>query len=1048
MIIDRNLLFAVLALQGDFLARQQFLEVCRSWAPRKHSSLAELLVQSGWLTAADKAAVDRLIERKLGKQNGDVRATLLAHTDEWMRQSLLSLGDAGIAHVLSAKSAPTKLTPPVAPQPQFGRRERYTLSRLHASGGLGHIWIAHDPDLDRDVALKEIRPEHGDQDETVRMRFLGEARITGRLEHPGVVPVYELSQDSAGRPFYAMRFIQGRTLTDAIEEYHQQRVAAGGTKPAEEAKGQPLPFVFRELLRRFIGVCQTVGYAHSKGIIHRDLKTDNVMLGDFGETLIVDWGLAKPFGDGEVPESWLGGATMNAPAPPSPTTMAAGGSGRQSSSALTQDGNIIGTPMFMAPEQTIGNPQLLGPWTDIHALGLMLYILLTGKAPYDGEVMEVMLKVRNRLPVPPSHLNRQVPRALEAVCLKALAKQPADRYPSAAELAEEIQRWLADEPVQACREAASVRLRRWVKRNRTLVTGAGAAMLVGMVALVIATVFLTAANQREREAAQQAALERDRADKNLELARKAVDDTLASVAAHPRLRQPDLIGLRRQLLSNMVPFYEQFAQQRADDPRLEAERGMAYGQLARVHHSLGQTDLAIKELREKEAIFRKLMATHAQTPPHSLQVASTLNSLSIMLRAVGRREESTNALMDAIRLLRYLPPDARPPELMAACLVSHGNLLQEDSDHHGAAQAFREARQLFLGLSATKPDEESYRHGLAACENNLGIILSGLDQTEEADEMLRHAVTLREKMWNDRKEPENVLSLACTYGSLANHWSKQSEKRQEAGELYRKAVTILEPLIRKPEALPEYRREMALLLRHQIKLLDNLGRLPEAEPSARLAIEQLKMLHQESRGNAYRIELGIAYGQLGDVLQAKEQHEAALPPYADAITLLHAKPGQDPLPQVRQLLRDTLGQRAEALTHLGRHEEALKDWESAITLSAGDADLFRVHHAASLARAGKVPAALAAAERWDSAAASGPMLLVLARLHSVVAKHHPDTTQRETCAARALELLGLAYDANAFKERRNQAMLTKCKDFDILRGKPEFQKLLKEVTGG
>jgi serine/threonine protein kinase len=160
--------------------------------------------------------------------------------------------------------------------PGLASGERFTILRLHAQGGMGQVSLARDEKLKRPVALKEIRPDRRDN-ASLRQRFLTEAEITGQLEHPGIVPIYDLDQDADGQVRYAMRFVQGRTLQDAIRDYH----------------GKPTPLGFRELLQRFVSVCQTMAYAHSQGVIHRDLKPANVLLGDYGETLVVDWGLAK-----------------------------------------------------------------------------------------------------------------------------------------------------------------------------------------------------------------------------------------------------------------------------------------------------------------------------------------------------------------------------------------------------------------------------------------------------------------------------------------------------------------------------------------------------------------------------------------------------------------------------------------------------------------------------------------------------------------------------------------------------------------------------------
>jgi predicted Ser/Thr protein kinase len=174
-------------------------------------------------------------------------------------------------------ASPASRTPP--PRGEDGRRGRFAILGLYARGGLGQVSLAQDLELERRVALKEIRTDRLDRP-FVRERFLNEAKITGYLEHPGIVPVYALGQDELDRPYYAMRFIEGRTLADAMRDYHQQ----------------PTPLAFNDLLRRFVTVCQTIAYAHSKDVIHRDLKPANIMLGEYGETLVVDWGLAKRVG--------------------------------------------------------------------------------------------------------------------------------------------------------------------------------------------------------------------------------------------------------------------------------------------------------------------------------------------------------------------------------------------------------------------------------------------------------------------------------------------------------------------------------------------------------------------------------------------------------------------------------------------------------------------------------------------------------------------------------------------------------------------------------
>ena len=245
-----------------------------------------------------------------------------------------------------------------------------------------------------------------------------EAQITGQLEHPGIVPVYELSRARDGEQlFYTMRFVKGRTLSEASRAHHDRRLV-----------GQPDALELPALLSAFVTVCNTVAYAHARGVIHRDLKGQNVILGDFGEVVVLDWGLAKLVGrpdvdaDAEAPSVVLDGTGVD--------------------SGYTVQGQALGTPGYMAPEQAEGRLDRIDRRTDVYGLGAILYEILTGAPPFSADsTEEVLRKVRDEAPVPPRQLWPEAPPALEAFCLRALAKRPADRPAAAAELAHEVQGW-------------------------------------------------------------------------------------------------------------------------------------------------------------------------------------------------------------------------------------------------------------------------------------------------------------------------------------------------------------------------------------------------------------------------------------------------------------------------------------------------------------------------------------------------------------------------------------------------------------------------------
>jgi tetratricopeptide (TPR) repeat protein/tRNA A-37 threonylcarbamoyl transferase component Bud32 len=347
------------------------------------------------------------------------------------------------------------------PPPLGGRTEqglRFQVLRPHAKGGLGEVFVAHDCELNRQVALKEIKDQYA-QDPESRARFLLEAEVTGSLEHPGIVPIYSLGRYSDGRPFYAMRFVPGDSLQDALDSFHH----ADGPQRDPGLRSLEL----RKLLGRFLAVCDAVAYAHSRGVLHRDLKPANILVGPYGETLVVDWGLAKP--GGETPLSGLD--TEPALRPSSADAVAA-----------TVTGAVKGTPAYMSPEQASGRVDLLGPASDVYSLGATLYHLLTGHRPFeDRDTQEVLHKVRKGQFKPPRQVNKQVPPALDAICRKAMAREPKDRYPTAKALAEDIEHWLADEPVAAYREPLPARARRWARRHKPLVAGVAAMALTALV---------------------------------------------------------------------------------------------------------------------------------------------------------------------------------------------------------------------------------------------------------------------------------------------------------------------------------------------------------------------------------------------------------------------------------------------------------------------------------------------------------------------------------------------------------------------------------------
>jgi len=352
----------------------------------------------------------------------------------------------------------------------FFTTARFAELRWLAQGGLGAVYQAQDDELHREVVLKFIH-HHISESNQHRSVFRREAEITSRLDHPGVVPVYGLGESADGRCFYVMRYIQGETLDHAIDEFHQS---------AETRRHQGR---LRQLLAHFITVCKTIAYAHNRGIIHRDIKPANIMLGKYGETLVVDWGLAMPFGrNDQFRES--GEETLM------PTD----------TDAITPFGQGAGTPAYMSPE-VAEKSVVLGPTTDIYSLGASLYKILTGTPPFTGNSFpEIREKILGGNFPRPTQLAPATSRALEAICMKAMQTESSKRYATALEMASDIESYLADEPIGAYDEPLPRRIARWGRRHRSIMGTMVVSALVLMGITFVSAAWLGYLAQSEREA--------------------------------------------------------------------------------------------------------------------------------------------------------------------------------------------------------------------------------------------------------------------------------------------------------------------------------------------------------------------------------------------------------------------------------------------------------------------------------------------------------------------------------------------------------------------
>ncbi|WP_143544093.1 serine/threonine-protein kinase [Rhodopirellula sp. MGV] len=492
---------------------------------------------------------------------------------------------------------------PMAPSTSYPGGLKFQASDELGRGGWGIVQRARDQTLDREVAIKRIIGETHDQE--LRDQFLHEAQITGRLQHPGVVPVHELGQEQTGEMFYVMKLLEGDTLRAHIRATHQHWSGL-------PRRSQPmLDELLAPLLERFIDICNTIAYAHQKGVIHRDLKPANIMVGEFGETIVLDWGLAKTIDD--APEDCS--ETLRHGFGASETT-----SDQETRRRSERHGVVIGTPAYMSPEQAQGRTPQLDHRSDIFSLGVILYEILSGQHPHKGlKTDEVLERAKAAEFESLKHFRPGLSPAMVAVVEKSMALQPRDRYDSALDLANDVRHWMLGEPVSVHPGTLLERCGRWGRRHRTLAAAILSSAAILLVSASAFSLIIHKAHRAERKARQAAEVANRSALKRLIEARDATDTWLLDLSGTLQF-YPGLQSERDKLIQKAIDQYATLAAQqslhqtmRSTEPLEKIERGKCYLRLGDLYRLTGNVDLARSNY---DAAHQVLMSINlAEEPP-------------------------------------------------------------------------------------------------------------------------------------------------------------------------------------------------------------------------------------------------------------------------------------------------------------------------------------------------------------------------------------------------------------------------------------------------
>lgn len=638
--------------------------------------------------------------------------------------------------------------------------ERFRIIKTYAQGGLGVVSLAHDIELDRVVAVKEMRGGRPSDDEI--QRFLLEARLTGQLDHPGIPPVYALGYFEDGRPFYAMRLVDGVTLRSAIKDFHAKF-------PAPDLSRQR-SMQMRQLIGAVVSICNTLRFAHSKGVLHRDIKPSNIMLGEYGETLLMDWGLAKSQKQSQPYSELEAKAHQNRKRLEDPED--------------TGTGSVMGTPPYMSPEQAVGDWDSINQRSEVYSVGATLYSVLTGKPPFSGQTREEILdKVRRGDFLPPRSVDPRVPPELNAICLKAMSLERGDRYADTGELATDIEHWLADESVPVYREPISRRWQRFFKAHQAWVVGLGVLTVAFFVGVLIGAYFVSLEHSIAMSARKDAEVASQSAQLITERSRELISRAFVTTF-NDRIR--NIPGTERTRLEVLEMFLSQFQDWSAAEPSDQHSRhelAMAIHERALIFDELNEVELAWADMLAALGILNELQQTN-DSLLHGACLLDRMDLLADMSRHLNEFQDDAE-LCDAFA------------ERMQFVTVRNSDLIAQSAAYEAHSAA------AYLQLAGAKAKR---------------------GQINQAFEMTSRACSMYDALLSDERQPAlntqlhgggqamNLMAIHC-HGELA----KLAMRMSDAGTASHQ-VMIAESLIDKVRAVSPDSFEL-WLAEHSIHLL-------------------------------------------------------------------------------------------------------------------------------------------------------------------------------------------------------------------------------------
>jgi tetratricopeptide (TPR) repeat protein len=735
----------------------------------------------------------------------------------------------------------------------------YELLETLGQGGMGEVHRSCDPSLGRDLAIKVIKADYRNHP-SVEQRFLREARITGSLQHPNIVPVYNLGRLADGRLHYTMRLVRGRTLAQILKE--------------EAGKPERLP----ALLGIFEKICQAAAYAHSKRVLHRDLKPGNVMIGRFGEVQVMDWGLAKLLSgdDGTAAEGApKDGGTMirveSVNTPPEATRL----------------GSALGTPAYMAPEQATGDWEMVDERADVFALGAILCEILTGAPPYRREEGGDLLRRARRGDLAEALARLEqcgADAALTALCRECLNPDRDARPRDAAAVALLVSQYQAEvqerlrraelervaAEARAREEQARAAAERRARQRTLALAGALLVLLVGGILGIVAI------NREQHLTATALEAEKRRRVQ----AREALDAMSSEVIDDLLAKQNQLTQEQKKYLEKALASYEEFAQDTGQDE--ETRRGLAgaYLRMATIRHRLGRMAGAEEAYRRSQEQFARLVAEFPDRSEYREGLGMSHSGLGRLLqRTLRRQKEAEAAHRDAIAVHKqaaaYFPTSPKFRDSLSGDQMHLANLLHFNRRYKEAEAEFRAALAIMKQLVAESPDNAEFANSLATIQYNLSHFLMRDRQWTEMETAIRAGLAVREPLV--ARFPTRAdfrRSLAMDYSTLGTAL-RNLNRLNEARDACRKALPLLKQLANDFPSRPDYQNDVATALIE----LAQASAATEPEQARRLLEEALpysQVALQADPGNIdYLAMLYMNYQTQANVFVKLRDHAAA-----------------------------------------------------------------------------------------------------------------------------------------------------------------------------